>query len=70
MRSFLGYIETRMSLIDHSVDAGNTVILSEHPLDAIRQADWIIDLGPEGCMLQPMFNPIKAANSRLERELL
>ena len=37
-----------MSLIDRLVDAGNTVILIEHHLDVIRQADWIIDLGPEG----------------------
>jgi excinuclease UvrABC ATPase subunit len=37
-----------MGLIDRLVDAGNTVILIEHHLDVIRQADWIIDLGPEG----------------------
>ncbi len=37
-----------MSLIDRLVDARNTVILIEHHLDVIRQADWIIDLGPEG----------------------
>jgi excinuclease ABC subunit A len=28
--------------------AGNTVIIIEHNLDVIRNADWIIDLGPEG----------------------
>jgi excinuclease UvrABC ATPase subunit len=37
-----------MAIIDRLVDAGNTVILIEHHLDVIRQADWIIDLGPEG----------------------
>ncbi|AZI41402.1 excinuclease ABC subunit UvrA [Deinococcus psychrotolerans] len=37
-----------MRLIDRLVDSGNTVILIEHHLDVIRQADWIIDLGPEG----------------------
>ncbi len=37
-----------MGIIDRLVDAGNTVILIEHHLNVIRQADWIIDLGPEG----------------------
>ncbi|GEM46399.1 ATP-binding cassette domain-containing protein [Deinococcus cellulosilyticus] len=37
-----------MKIIDRLVDAGNSVILIEHHLDVIRQADWIIDLGPEG----------------------
>lgn len=37
-----------MGIIDRLVDTGNTVIVIEHHLDVIRQADWIIDLGPEG----------------------
>jgi excinuclease ABC subunit A len=28
-------------------DAGNTVLVVEHNLDVIAEADWIIDLGPE-----------------------
>jgi len=35
-------------LIDRLVDDGNTVITIEHNVEIIRQADWIIDLGPEG----------------------
>ena len=30
------------------VDAGNTVVLVEHDLDAVATADWVIDLGPGG----------------------
>jgi len=29
-------------------DLGNTIVIIEHNLDVIRNADWIIDLGPEG----------------------
>ncbi|HJP81762.1 MAG TPA: excinuclease ABC subunit UvrA [Candidatus Saccharimonadales bacterium] len=36
------------NLINRLVDDGNTVITIEHNLDIIRQADWIIDLGPDG----------------------
>lgn len=35
-------------LINRLVDDGNTVITIEHNVEVIRQADWIIDLGPEG----------------------
>lgn len=44
----LSDISLLMGINDRLVDAGNTVILIEHHLDVIRQADWIIDLGPEG----------------------
>jgi excinuclease UvrABC ATPase subunit len=41
-------IDKLMELLNRLVEAGNTVIVIEHNLDVIGQADWIIDLGPEG----------------------
>jgi excinuclease UvrABC ATPase subunit len=35
-------------IINRLVDAGNTVIVIEHNLAIIKNADWIIDMGPEG----------------------
>ncbi len=37
-----------LQVINRLVDTGNTVIVIEHNLDLIKNADWIIDLGPEG----------------------
>lgn len=37
-----------LEVLQKLVDAGNTVIVIEHNLDAIKSADYIIDLGPEG----------------------
>ncbi|HZS77343.1 MAG TPA: excinuclease ABC subunit UvrA [Ktedonobacteraceae bacterium] len=37
-----------LAIINRLVDAGNTVIVIEHNLAIIKNADWIIDMGPEG----------------------
>ena len=37
-----------LDVLQRLVDLGNTVLIIEHNLDVIKQADWIIDLGPEG----------------------
>ena len=41
-------IRILMQVIHKLVDRGNTVIIIEHNLDVISQADHIIDMGPEG----------------------
>ena len=37
-----------LAIINRLVDAGNTVVVIEHNLAIIKNADWIIDMGPEG----------------------
>jgi len=37
-----------LAIMDRLVDGGNTVIVIEHNLDVVKNADWIIDMGPEG----------------------
>jgi excinuclease ABC subunit A len=41
-------VDHLLSVLNRLVDTGNTVVVIEHNLDVIKQADWIIDLGPEG----------------------
>ncbi len=41
-------VQRLLDVLDRLVEAGNTVLVIEHNLDVIRNADWIIDLGPEG----------------------
>ncbi|MCK6429950.1 MAG: ATP-binding cassette domain-containing protein, partial [Burkholderiaceae bacterium] len=41
-------VEKLIRVLHRLVDAGNTVVVIEHNLDVIAEADWIVDLGPEG----------------------
>jgi excinuclease ABC subunit A len=41
-------IQRLLDVLNRLVEAGNTVLVIEHNLDVIRNADWLIDLGPEG----------------------
>ena len=41
-------VEKLVRVLHRLVDAGNTVVIIEHNLDVIAEADWIVDLGPEG----------------------
>lgn len=41
-------IRKLLTVLEALVDKGNTVLIIEHNLDVLKNADWIIDLGPEG----------------------
>ncbi|PFG35713.1 excinuclease ABC subunit A [Flavimobilis soli] len=41
-------IRRLLAVLQSLVDKGNTVLVIEHNLDVIKNADWIIDMGPEG----------------------
>lgn len=41
-------IENFIGIVENIVNNGNTVIIIEHNIDVVKNADWIIDMGPEG----------------------
>ncbi|MPY76883.1 MAG: hypothetical protein GEU87_21825, partial [Alphaproteobacteria bacterium] len=41
-------VEKLIRVLHRLADAGNTVVVVEHNLDIMAEADWIVDLGPEG----------------------
>ena len=41
-------VDKLLQVLQKLTDAGNTVVVIEHNLDVIKQADHIIDLGPDG----------------------
>ena len=41
-------VQRLLDVLNRLVEHGNTVLVIEHNLDVIRNADWILDLGPDG----------------------
>ena len=41
-------VKKLLDVLHRLTDLGNSIIIIEHNLDVIRNADWLIDLGPEG----------------------
>ncbi len=41
-------VEKLLRVLHRLVDSGNSVVIIEHNLDVLAEADWIVDIGPEG----------------------
>src|SRR5208337_2692564 len=59
-------VEKLVAVLQRLVDAGNTVVVIEHNLDVMAQADWIIDLGPEGGRIVAEGDPDRIARKPRE----
>lgn len=44
----LADVDRLLKMLHALVDAGNSMVVIEHNLDVVKNADWIIDMGPEG----------------------
>jgi excinuclease ABC subunit A len=69
-------VEKLIHVLHRLVDAGNTVVVVEHNLDVMAEADWIIDMGPEAgaaggriVAAGPPSAIVKAAGSHTGKEL-
>ncbi len=58
-------VDKLIRVLHRLVDAGNTVVVIEHNLDVMAEADWIIDLGPEGrCRRRPRARAMPTRGTR------